>query len=117
MLTLKQLQDEQRAWVAHNFPGREPFYPLLGAVEELGELAHAHLKGLQGIRGTPEEHHAAKVDAIADTIIFLADYASANGIDLQDAVESTWEKVRLRDWRADPAHGGEVQVGLDGSIT
>ena len=103
--TLRQLQDEQRPWVAHNFAGRHPYYPLLGAMEELGELSHAHLKALQGIRGTPEEHHAAKVDAVADIIIFLSDYCTAEGIDLQDAVERTWAEVRKRDWKADPMHG------------
>lgn len=107
MLTFKQLQDEQRPWVEHNFPGRQSFYPLLGAVEELGELAHAHLKNLQGIRGTEAEHRAAAADAVADTIIFLADYCTAMGFDLQEVVEQTWEKVRLRDWRSDPEHGGE----------
>lgn len=104
-LTLRRLQDEQRPWVEHNFAGREPFYPLLGAVEELGELAHAHLKALQGIRGTAEEHHAAKVDAVADAIIFLADYCTANGIDMQQALEDTWARVKVRDWKADPVNG------------
>lgn len=109
-LTFRQLQDEQRPWVARNFPGREAHYPLRGAVEELDELAHAHLKELQGIRGTAAEHKAkAKAkDAVADTIIFLADYCSARGFDLQEIVEQTWAKVRQRDWRADPKGGGEI---------
>jgi NTP pyrophosphatase (non-canonical NTP hydrolase) len=106
VISLRQLQDEQRPWVDHNFPGREPFYPLLGAVEELGELCHAHLKGLQGIRGSTLEHHAAKIDAVGDAIIFLADYCTANDIDLQDAVESTWTKVKQRDWQKDKEKGG-----------
>ena len=93
-LTFRQLQDGQRPWVIHNFPGWESIYPLLGAVEELGELRRAHLKALQGIRGTPEEHQAAKEDAVADAIIFIADYCTANGIDLQEAVETTWAKVK-----------------------
>lgn len=105
MLTLKQLQEEQCDWVNHNFPGREAYYPLLGALEELGELAHAHLKSLQGIRGTPEHHHASKVDAVADTIIFLADYCTANGIDMQDALEKTWASVKMRDWKRDAING------------
>ena len=104
-LTLRQLQKEQQPWVSHNFPGREPYYPLLGVQEEVGELSHAHLKALQGIRGTPEEHHAAKIDAIGDIIIFLSDYATANGIDIQDAVEKTWAGVKKRDWRKDPVNG------------
>ena len=105
-LTLRQLQEEQAPWVRRNFPGREPFYPLLGAVEELGELCHAHLKNLQGIRGTPAEHQAAKIDAVADTIIFLSDYCTASGIDMQQALDDTWAKVKLRDWKRDPKNGG-----------
>ena len=105
MLTFRDLQEQQRPWVAHNFPGRDSYYPLLGAVEEIGELAHAHLKRVQGIRGTDEEHHAAAQDAVADVVIFLADYCSACGYDLQAVMETTWAQVQKRDWRADPQNG------------
>ena len=104
-MTFRQLQDEHRPWVEHNFAGREPFYPLLGIMEELGELCHAHLKALQCIRGTPNELHAAKADAVGDAIIFIADYCTANNIDLQSAVETTWSVVKLRDWKANPTNG------------
>ena len=107
MLTFRQLQDEQRPWVEHNFPGRSDYFPLLGAVEELGELAHAHLKGLQGIRGTAEEHAALAKDAVGDVIVFLADYCTARGFDLQEIMETTWAQVKKRDWRRDPLNGGE----------
>lgn len=106
-LTLRQLQAEQKQWVEHNFPGREDYYPLLGAVEELGELAHAHLKQRQGIRGTAEQHAAKAKDAVADVIIFLADYCTARGFDLQEAVEETWAQVKKREWRNDPTNGGQ----------
>ena len=104
-LTLRHLQEEQKAWVAHNFPNRQYYYPLLGAVEELAELSHAHLKNLQGIRGTPAEHLEAKADAVADTIIFLCDYCSATGIDIQDALEKTWAEVKQRDWQKNKQNG------------
>jgi len=104
-MTFADLQAAQAPWVAHNFPGRESFYPLLGAVEELGELAHAHLKALQGIRGTPEEHAAAAQDAVGDAVIFLADYCTARGWDFQEVVERTWAEVRLRDFRVYPKNG------------
>lgn len=105
MLTFKQLQEEQKPWVEHNFPGRDDYYPLLGAIEEVGELSHAHLKGLQGIRLTPEEVLAKKADAVADTVIYLSDYCTANGIDFQEAVETAWSHVKTRDWRKDPKLG------------
>lgn len=102
--TLARLQREQVPWVQHNFPGRPAWMPLLGAQEELGELAHAHLKHAQGIR-TGEDHKAAKADALADIVIYLADYATAEGIDLQAVVAETWDRVKQRDWKADPANG------------
>lgn len=105
-ITLRQLQDEQRPWVARNFPGRPSWYPLLGVMEEVGELAHAHLKGEQGIRYTPDEVRAKKVDAVADIVTFLADYCSAEAIDLQAAIDKTWPEVRERDWAGDPTKGG-----------
>jgi len=100
---LRQLQDEQRPWVQHNFGDRPSWWPLLGVMEELGELAHAHLKKAQGIR-TNEDHDAKAADAVADIVIFLADYCSAVGIDLESVVRDTWAEVRTRDWRANPAN-------------
>jgi len=106
-LTLRQLQEENKVWADHNFPDSKPYRPLLGAVEEIGELAHAQLKSEQGIRGTQAEHHAAKIDAVADIIIYLADYCNQAGIDMQSAVQKTWVRVRERDWKKDPQAGGE----------
>jgi len=106
LFTLATLQAEQREWVRRNFGERPSWHPLLGAIEELGELSHAHLKNEQGIRGTPEEHLASKIDAVADVVIYLADYCSAEGIDMQRAVEQTWREVRQRDWKAHPITGG-----------
>lgn len=104
-MNIRDIQNEQKAWVIHNFPGRDSYYPLLGAVEEVGEIAHAHLKMKQGIRGTKKEHLAAIEDGIADVIIFLCDYATAMGIDVQDALEKTWVVVKQRDWRMYPNDG------------
>lgn len=98
---LRKLQDEQKPWVLHNFGERPAWMPLLGAMEELGELAHAHLKEAQGIRNT-EDHVANAKDAIADIIIYLADYSSARGFDLEEIVKSTWDQVKKRDWKKNP---------------
>jgi len=101
--TLSRIQLEQRAWVLHNFGEREAWQPLLGVQEEVGELAHAFLKRHQGIRGTHEEHTADIRDAVADIIIFLMDFASAEGIDVREVLDETWQKVRQRDWKANPS--------------
>ena len=103
-LTFRRLQLEQIPWVAHNFGGRDSTKPLLGAMEELGELAHAHLKAAQNIR-TNEDHEAAAKDAVADIVIFLADYCTSCDYDFQTVVEETWAKVKQRDWVKYPEHG------------
>ena len=106
-MTFQQLQDEQREWAQRNFGTDRPSYqPLLGAVEELGELAHAHLKSEQGIRGTPEKHAADKRDAVGDVLIYLTDYCNLEGFDLQDLMQETWGEVKQRDWKANPSTGG-----------
>jgi len=101
--TLRRVQRELKPWVSHNFGEREPWQPLLGIGEEVGELMHAHLKAHQGIR-SHENHSAAKIDALADIIIFACDYATAEGIDIADALATTWDQVKKRDWRKDPEH-------------
>lgn len=97
MVTLKQLQKEQAVWSEKNFGSHDGWEPLLGAMEELGELAHAHLKQHQGIR-TNENHKLDKVDAIGDILVYLADYCTQENIDFEQSVNETWRKVKKRDW-------------------
>ena len=104
---MNELQFEVGQWSRKNFPNNKPTYPLLGLVEEVGELAHAHLKMEQGIRGTEREHQIAKIDAIGDIVIYLADYCERNGISLEAAVRDTWEKVKKRDWNKNSLDGGD----------
>ena len=111
--TFKQLQTEQKEWSAHNFPNRESYMPLLGVIEEVGELAHAHLKGEQSIRYTEDEVFLKKKDAIGDILIFLADYCTTNGLDMQEAIEDTWIKVKQRDWIKNPVSANK---DIEGSI-
>lgn len=104
-ISLTQLQEELKPWQLHNFGNRPSWMPLLGACEEIGELAHAHLKQAQGIRGTPEEHIAKKKDAVCDAIVFLADYCNAEGIDLEATLAATWAEVKQRDFKKFPLNG------------
>ena len=98
-LTFRQLQIENGHWAIKNFGAENrPERSLLGVVEEVGELAHAVLKSIQGIRGSSEEHSAAARDAVGDIIIYLADFCSRSGYDLQEIVEETWDQVKARDW-------------------
>jgi NTP pyrophosphatase (non-canonical NTP hydrolase) len=97
-MTFQQLQERVCEWSVRNFKDQPSYRPLLGAFEELGELSHAHLKGEQGIRHTPDQIRDMKIDAVADVIIYLADYCAREGIFMQIAVEKTWTKVAQRAW-------------------
>jgi NTP pyrophosphatase (non-canonical NTP hydrolase) len=110
-MTFIQLQTEVAEWANRNFEANKSWHPLLGMMEELGELSHAYLKAEQGIRGTAAEHSAAKRDALGDIVIYMADYCSREGFSLQQIVEETWEIVRQRDWKKNPQKGMVVQQG------
>jgi len=121
---LRKLQEDQKAWVQHNFPNRLSWMPAMGTGEEIGELAenidstehlkylmismgklfHAQLKTEQGIR-VSELHEDKIKDSIADIIIFLADYCSAKGFDLESIVQTVWDEVKQRDWKKYPVNG------------
>lgn len=108
---LRQLQAEQKEWAQRNFGTQRPSYhALLGMGEELGELQHAHLKNEQGIRGTPAEHRAKKIDALGDLWIYGMDYANLEEIDLEEAIRTTWDKVKQRDWTKNKANGGDLDA-------
>ena len=51
MMTFSKFQREQKEWAARNFREHVAWHALLGLMEEVGELSHAHLKTVQGIRG------------------------------------------------------------------
>jgi NTP pyrophosphatase (non-canonical NTP hydrolase) len=74
--------------------------------EEVGELAHAHLKHEQGIRGlTDEQYIEQAADAVGDVVIYLASYCNSNGIDLDRCVHAAWKEVSARDWIKYPHDG------------
>jgi len=97
-------------WQRRNFPGTPLHRPLLGAMEELGELCHAVLKREQGIRGTAEQHTDAVRDALGDIVIFLIHVAAIEGTTLADCIERAWREVQHRDWVRNPANGAAVDA-------
>lgn len=108
-MNLKQLQDEVGEWSYDNFGDQSSYRCLLGVVEEVGELCHAHLKLEQKIRVASMEDQE---DAVADILIFLADYCSRSDIDLDAVVTRTWAEVRLRDWKKYPETGRPLVIGV-----
>lgn len=102
---LEIFQSEVGRWAERNFGATPSYRPLLGAVEEIGELAHAHLKKEQGIREGLERFEQDAADAIGDILVYLADYCARTGLSLQESVDKTWARVRQRDWKKYPGTG------------
>lgn len=108
MKSLKQIQLEHAAWANRNWPGYEPYRAILGMMEELGELSHAHLKTIDGIRGTVDQHRASELDALGDLLLFMCAFASAQGYDLEAILNETWGQVSQRDWITYPLNGRDA---------
>ncbi len=104
-MTFRDLQKFVGVWQDYNFGPQPPHRMVLGAAEEVGELCHAQLKMEQAIRGTPEEHNAAAKDAVGDAIIYLANYCTVKGFNLQQIMEDTWREISKRDWKKFPKNG------------
>ena len=103
VFNLDKFQSEVSEWANKNFGVHQPsILPLLGLGEEVGELNHAHLKGAQGIRYTPQEIVSKKRDAIGDLFIYAADYCAREGLSLTDCIRVAWEGVKERDWKNNP---------------
>lgn len=105
---LDDLQRQVGEWSAENFGDQPATYPLMGSVEELGELHHAVLKDLQGIREDEDGvGHEAELDAVGDIIVYLADFCHRRGLHLGDAVDTAWYgEVAEREWDSDVSEAG-----------
>jgi NTP pyrophosphatase (non-canonical NTP hydrolase) len=97
-----QLITERDEWIAHNFPNHALDEPvdesLVGVMEEKGELAHAHLKAAQKIRGSEEEHIANAKDAIGDLTIYLLGVISRIGQGFEDEGISPERQASTPTW-------------------
>ena len=77
---LSLIQYEVKEWTLANFGKQPPANPILGMIEECGELAHAHLKQIQGIRKS--DYLADKKDAVGDIVIYLLNLYNAKGCNI-----------------------------------
>ena len=102
---LKAIQDEVGVWADKNFGKQAAYKPLLGIVEELGELTHAQLKMEQGIR-INEDHTEAAKDAIGDLMVYLMHYCYVRGFNIEEIIEMVWEEVSQRNWNKNKEIGG-----------
>lgn len=104
-MNLVNFAAEYEHWVDHNFPNSTAEQQLLGVVEEVGELSHAMLKGMQNIRHTAKEIEHMKKDAVGDIIIYLAGYCYREGFSLAECLEKAWNEVKFRDWIENTSDG------------
>jgi NTP pyrophosphatase (non-canonical NTP hydrolase) len=103
---IRDMQIQHHKWLRHNFPDQTDHQPLLGIVEEVGELAHAALKHEQAIRGmTYSRAREAEKDALGDIFIYMMSYANSRALDLEAIITETWGQVQERDWRRYPETG------------
>ncbi len=108
-LAIINIQEEVKEWIKHNFPNSQAEDPLIGMMEELGELSHAFLKAKQCIRSGADPHaqdlpNKAR-DAIGDLMIFTIHFCILQGWNLQTILSDTWSQVKKRDWKAHPKTG------------
>lgn len=96
MFILRDMQKEQEIWADKNFPGNKMIHPLVGIIEEVGELAHVVLKETQTIRYTPDVVIAKKKDAVSDIMIFLAHYCTKNSFTMPEIQVPAQEMIHVR---------------------
>ena len=101
---IRKMQEEHKVWQINNFGLLPPEDSLLGIVEEVGELAHAHTHNKQRVR-TNENHASNMKDAVGDITIFLMSFCTSYGWDYQSIIEGVWKKVSDRDWVKFPGNG------------
>ena len=112
---ITDIQNRVNTWACKNFgPDRPAYQRLLGAMEELGELSHTHLKREQNIR-LDEDHDSNGKDAVADIIIYLLDYCNCMGWDMSELLNSTWDSVERRDWTNTSVKVDNYAISSDGS--
>lgn len=74
MKTLNQIQEEIKVWSLKNFGQQDPVLPLLGIIEELGELNIAWRK----------DDTEIIIDSIGDTIIYMMDFCGRMNYNLEE---------------------------------
>jgi NTP pyrophosphatase (non-canonical NTP hydrolase) len=108
-------QTEVAQWATANFGdnnGYGAMAPMMGMVEEVGELYHVRLKAIQRIRESARRESAdakdeEEADALGDILVYMLDYAARRGYRLSECFLLAWDSVKRRDWRANPETGKE----------
>lgn len=106
MSVFATLQEEVHEWSTDNFADQPSHYPFLGTGEEAGELADD-----VSFDESPTEE---ELDAVGDILVYLADFCSRAGLDLQKAYEDAESDETRHDgfWREWAAARGEMERSL-----
>lgn len=97
-------QKELKEWQDRNFGHQPPEMFALGMSEEVGEICHHVLKGLQRIRGGVNGINKKEVaDGVADVLVFGIQLLSALDMDAETEISEVINKVLKRDWKKDVA--------------
>ena len=97
-------------WRGTNFGPPDLGDMTLGVCEEAGELAHAVLKGRQGIREMrdPAVCERAIRDAVGDVCVYLFGVCDVFSWSLEEIIKETVDEVIKRNWLADSMNGKAV---------
>jgi NTP pyrophosphatase (non-canonical NTP hydrolase) len=122
MIDLKQ--KELKEWQEKNFP-RSRYEVMtknqlidmilvmqftLGMAEEVGEVCHHILKGIQGIRGGVNGFNKDEIaDGVTDSLVFGQQLMSLLQIDAEKEIAAVVEKVLKRNWKENPT-GNNIPV-------
>lgn len=99
MTNFETLQREVGVWSEQNFGDQPAVNPLLGVVEEFGELID-QIETHEGVT----EH---ELDCVGDVLVYLADFCHRQGFDYQAVANKGLPSAE----QYDPLRGGFVALG------
>jgi len=107
---LNAYQTDIELWGTRNFGGSNglgALAPMMGIVEEVGELYHTRLKTLQGIRGAADgsDVDLEEMDALGDLLVYMLHYCATRNLSLASCFLMAWDEVKDRDWIKYPKTG------------
>jgi len=105
---VKQAQAEIGAWSREQFGDQDSVNPLIGAQEELGEVAQITLKRRQGIREDEFTNEDLEIE-VADVIIYLMDFCERNDVSMSNGLEQAQRKVLGRDFDSNITNTSNTQ--------
>lgn len=92
-----ETQEAIYQWSLEQFGDQDSENPLIGAQEELGEVARIVLKGKQGIRQDELAEEDLEME-VADVVIYLLDFCARNNVSLAEGLHRARTKVLDREF-------------------